>query len=96
MKPFITMLIFLVMLGCKNTVPDGEILVTGILKKQMMTTYQYGTHTLTTEGGFFALTSKKVNLDNYLNEKVTLVAEEIEGYPVDGGPIYLRVLKVKQ
>lgn len=70
--------------------------ITGTIREQGMTTYQYGTHTITTANDeFYALTSEAVNLDNYTNQEVTIVAEKIEGYPVDGGPDYLKVLEVK-
>ncbi|GAB2777547.1 hypothetical protein GCM10010465_25400 [Actinomadura fibrosa] len=68
---------------------------TGTIKEQGITSYQYGTHTLTTGNGFYALKSEAVDLDEYIDKKVMVVAEKIEGYPVDGGPEYLLVLKVK-
>jgi hypothetical protein len=70
--------------------------VTGTIKEQGITSYQYGTHTITIEGDeFYALKSEAVNLDDYLDEEVTIVAEKIEGYPLSGGPEYLLVLEVK-
>ncbi|WZL88778.1 hypothetical protein VS868_14365 [Salinimicrobium sp. 3283s] len=70
--------------------------LTGIIREQGITSYQYGTHTITTaDDKFYALKSDAVDLDDYVEEKVTLVAEKIEGYPLSGGPEYLLVLEVK-
>lgn len=83
---------------CQNTTSGNDPLqITGTIEQQGMTSYQYGTHTLTGEGDiFYALTSEVVDLDEYLGEEVTLRAEMVEGYPVDGGPDYLRVLEVRE
>lgn len=70
--------------------------VTGTIEQQGMTSYQYGTHTLTNDETFYALKSEKVDLDEYVGQKVTVTAEKIQGYPVDGGPEYLMVLKVRE
>lgn len=77
---------------CQNL--DNSIKVSGTLEKQGITTYQYGTHTLTTDGSFYALTSNTVDLEEYIGQEVSIKAEKIEGYPVDGGPEYLRVLEI--
>lgn len=68
----------------------------GLIEPQGITSYQYGTHTLETEDNYYALKSESVNLENYEGKKVTLSAEPIEGYPVDGGPDYLLVKKIKE
>lgn len=71
--------------------------IVGTIQEQGMTTYQYGTHTITTSNDdFYALKSDSVNLGNYVGKEITITAEKIEGYPVDGGPVYLRVLEVKE
>ena len=70
--------------------------ITGTIQEQGMTSYQYGTHTITTGNDeFYALKSEAVELESYVNKEVTIIAEKIEGYPVDGGPEYLMVLEVK-
>lgn len=68
--------------------------VTGAIQQQGITSYQYGTHTLTNDETFYALRSEAVNLDNYIDEEVTIKAKKIEGYPLEGGPEYLLVLEV--
>ena len=85
----------LLIVACKSS-DSGETgrQYSGIIEPAGITTYQYGTHRLQTENDFYALTSDSVNLTNYEGEKVKLTASQIEGYPVDGGPVYLRVTKV--
>ena len=72
-----------------------EIELTGLLKKQGATTYQYGTHTLTVNSTLYALTSKTLNLDTYINQSVTITGDKVNGYPVDGGPEYIDVKSIK-
>lgn len=67
----------------------------GLLKKQGITTYQYGTHTITNEGQTYALKSSAANLDNYIDKTVTVKGEKIKGYPVDGGPEFIDVKEVE-
>jgi hypothetical protein len=68
--------------------------VTGTIQQQGITSYQYGTHTLTNDDTFYALKSEAVNLDDYIDEEVTIIVRKIEGYPLEGGPEYLLVLEV--
>lgn len=71
--------------------------ITGIIQPQGMTSYQYGTHTITTANDeYYALKSEEIDLDDYVDKKVTVVAEKIDGYPLSGGPDYLLVLEVKE
>jgi UDP-galactopyranose mutase len=67
----------------------------GLLKRQGPTTYQYGTHTLTTSSTTYALTSKVVDLDKYLDRVVIITGKRVNGYPVDGGPEYIDVKEIK-
>ena len=72
-----------------------SIEVDGTIEAIGMTSWQYGTHTLTNDENFYALRSKTVKLDQYEGKTVTIVAQKIDGYPVDGGPEFLEVLKIK-
>jgi hypothetical protein len=36
-----------------------------------------------------------VNLDDYVNQNVTVVGYKIHGYPVDSGPYYIEVEEIK-
>ncbi len=60
-----------------------------------MTSWQYGSHTLTNDETFFALRSEKVDLKQYEGKHVKLNAVKVEGYPVEGGPEFLEVLSIK-
>ena len=72
-----------------------NLLIEGVIKKQGVTTYQYGSHVLKTDDKFYALRSKTVDLNNYIDQKVKLKGEKIEGYPVSGGPDFLLVKSVE-
>lgn len=72
-----------------------SIEVEGTIEPIGMTSWQYGTHTLTNDQDFYALRSKTVKLEQYEGKTVTIVAQKIDGYPVDGGPEFLEVLKIK-
>lgn len=77
-------------------IEENALEVTGTIREQGITSYQYGTHTITTATGeFYALKSDTVDLDEYTGKEVSITAEKIEGYPLSGGPEYLQVLKVK-
>lgn len=82
--------------GTTREVDPSLMVVKGVLKEQGITTYQYGTYTLSGEDGFFALSSKQVDLAPYVDQEVEIRATKISGYPVDGGPVYLQVQEVKE
>jgi len=69
--------------------------ITGVLKAQGITTYQYGTHTIKEGEKLYALRSDDVKLDDYVEKKVAVIVVKIAGYPVDGGPDYLKVLRIE-
>lgn len=70
---------------------SSRIEVTGTIQKQGITSYQYGTHII--EG--YALRSSAVILDDYIDQKVTVVGHKIDGYPLSGGPDFLEVEAIK-
>ena len=67
----------------------------GVIKPAGITTYQYGTHRLETQDDFYALRSDLIKLEEYEDLEVTITASRIEGFLVDGGPVYLLITKVK-
>ena len=77
--------------ACQDDVQPIRIEVTGTIQEQGITTYQYGTHTISG----YALKSETINLDDYVNQNVTIVGYKIDGYPVDGGPDYIEVEEIK-
>jgi hypothetical protein len=70
---------------------DGEIYALGCF-----TSFMYGTHGITTDGVNYALTSELVQLDDYIGVPVTIHAEVVAGYPIDGGPEFLNVTEIIQ
>lgn len=75
-----------------------EITATGLLKKQGITTYMYGSHVIRDEvsNKSYALTSRTFELDRYLDRRVTVKGRQVAGYPVEGGPEYLEVTSVEE
>lgn len=77
---------------------NGEaVTVTGVLQKQGMTTYQYGTHFIkdTGSGTGYALKSSRVNLDGYAGEEVTAYGTlAMKAGELEGGPALIDVSRV--
>ena len=96
MKKYILILCVFVAVACKTQ--DGRHAgktYSGLLEVQGITTYQYGTHTLKTDSETYALKSDSIILDDFNRENVVITAELVKGYPVDGGPAYLNVVKIE-
>ena len=89
---FVGILICLSTISCdKDDTKPNSVEIVGTIQKQEITTYQYGTHTISG----FALSSSSIALDDYINQNVTIVGYKIDGYPVDGGPDYIEVEEIK-
>jgi hypothetical protein len=78
--------------------PSVRVTSSGIIKKQEMTSYMYGTHALVNRDGrtLYALKSDRIDLDAYVGRKVTVSGELVHGYPVENGPNYLHVDSVRE
>ena len=74
-----------------------EVESVGIIRKQGITTYMYGTHVLLNDDKqtLYALKSDPINLDLYIDKKVKVKGDLIKGYPVDSGPNYLNVKSIE-
>lgn len=89
---FIGTVICLSIISCSSAKNSPETFeVTGTIQEQGITIYQYGTHTISG----YAIKSSTIKLDNYINKNVTILGKKIEGYPVDGGPDFIEVEKIK-
>ena len=78
-------------LSCEKSITTSiPVEITGIIQKQGVTIYMYGTHVISG----YALRSNTILLDNYINYNVTIVGYKIDGYPVDGGPDYIEVTDI--
>ncbi len=94
----LTLVIVLPLVGFgANMGKPGEVTATGFLKKQGVTTYMYGTHVLLDDNGrtLYALKSDSIDLNKYVNRKVTVKGYLIDGYPIDFGPNYLYVKSIE-
>ena len=79
----------------QNTQLKKAMSIIGDLAQQGVTAYQYGSHTLKTENTFYALRSKEVVLDDFVGKKVKVIGVPIAGYPLSGGPKYIKVLRIE-
>ena len=77
----------------------------GVLQKQGMTAYQYGTHLLKGESlsgelnepeTIFALRAgKKINLNKFVGKKVIITGKKVDGYPLELGPELIEVSAIE-
>ncbi len=84
--------------GCSSMKNGGNsttVTASGTIEKLGMTTFQYGTHLLKANNKTYALKSANINLDTYLDKKVTIKGRKVAGYPLDGGPELVEVTLVK-
>lgn len=82
---------------CNNQNSNSDSMeITGIIEPIGMTTWQYGTHTISNDTSFYALRSEKVQLTKYEGKTVTIKGKKVEGYPVENGPIFIEVTEIKE
>ena len=82
--------------------PDNKVTIfqaTGKLEKPEVTSYMYGSHTITDEasGTFYALQSSIVDLGAYVGQRVTLYGALVPGYEngqIEGGPPLVDVYQI--
>ncbi|WP_367867269.1 hypothetical protein [Pedobacter sp. WC2423] len=77
----------------------------GVLQKQGVTAYQYGTHVLKGESlsaelnepeTIFALKAgKKINLNKFVGKKVIITGKKVNGYPLELGPELIEVSAIE-
>ncbi|WBL22166.1 hypothetical protein [Zunongwangia sp. HRR-M8] len=99
MKPTVLLssfFLFIITATCNNQNVTSNMKLTGLIEAAGITTYQYGSHVLKTDNKTYALTSGKVDLTELEGQTYTIIAEKVEGYPVDGGPEYLKVLEIEK
>lgn len=89
---------FLIFSACDLLDPKEKVIVSGKLEKLQASVWQYGSHILKNNEGklLYALESSKIKLDNYAGQIVYLEGSKIEGYPVEGGPLFLEVNIVRK
>lgn len=97
-KLFLLFTITAVLTSCstvRKPVDSGQVQLQGTLEATGMTTYQYGTHTLTAAERSYALKSSQVDLKVYEGKKVSIKGTKVAGYPVENGPDLIQVTAVK-
>lgn len=99
MKKILILSLFVAIISSCTSMKDSDtrtqVTATGIIEKLGVTTFQYGTHILKTEDKTYALKGGSINLDQYLNKKVTIKGKKVAGYPLEGGPALVDVTLVK-
>lgn len=99
MRLFLSIILgaFLICLSaCGSGSMNKKTKYSGLIEATGITTYQYGSHTLKTNDSIYALRSESLDLTQFEGDTVKIIAEKIQGYPVDGGPVYLKVLKLER
>lgn len=77
----------------------------GVLQKQGMSAYQYGTHILNgkslsgkpdqPETTFALKAGKKINLNKFAGKKVIITGKRVDGYPLESGPELIEVSAIE-
>ena len=86
-----SLIVLIISISASCNLSKSNIKTSGVIQKQGITTYQYGTHTIPG----YALKSNTIDLDKYIDQKVKIKGIKVDGYPVDGGPEYIEVKKIK-
>lgn len=95
-------LLFLLFLGsaamsCKTIKPVADVNtveLSGTIQELGMSTFQYGTHLLKSEGKTYALKASTIKLDNFIGKAVKVKGIKVEGYPVENGPELIDVKEI--
>jgi hypothetical protein len=98
LKLFLFSFIWILFTGCEKeeSVPnESQIEIKGVIQEAGITSYQYGTHKIISNGKWYALKSSTINLNSYLDKEVTVWGDKVKGYPVDGGPEFIDVKRLE-
>jgi hypothetical protein len=80
-----------------QSLPTGPVTADGLLRRQGLTNYQYGTFILLDTAGrtLYALRATTLDLDAYADHPVHLTGMLVPGYPLSGGPPLLDVTDIQ-
>lgn len=96
-KMFFLLIISLMLVACTglSKKDSSDFNYVGKLEVIEMSTWMYGTHTITTdEGEFFAVTADNIELNEYNGSEVMIAGTVVDGYPVENGPVLIKVNKI--
>ena len=100
MKSYSTLFLFFILVFASCNRDSGLLTVRsyGTVEPQGHTTYQYGSHVLTDVTGnvIYALFSEEINLGDYVGKTVSIRGHLMKDYPINGGPKFMQVTKVKE
>ncbi len=96
MKTAAILLLALNVISC-HKILDHRIREKGVVERQGITTYQYGSHVLVQDNNRYVLVSDRVDLDQYLNQEVTVFAKRIDAKELpEKGPDLYEVKRVRE
>ena len=85
-------LFFCLFMSCSKQV--YQVSLNGTLESPGLTSYQYGSHQLIRADSVYALRSSSLDLRKYENKEVNIFGQFVDGYPLEGGPVLIEVVKV--
>ena len=86
----------LVSLSCSLSESQYDIETEGVIEELGASYWMYGTHVLKQDDQIlYALRSSDIELELYEESTVIILGNLIEGYPLEGGPPYVDVKKIK-
>jgi len=94
-KLFLCGIIIFMAFSCEEDDEKEYIRVSGIVKTGE-TVYGYGTHALFDQDTLrYMLFSDNVNLNDYINDYITLKGEKVQGYPLnESEPGLLKIISI--
>ena len=96
MKTVVILLLTLSVLSC-HKILHNRIREKGVVERQGITTYQYGSHVLIQDNKRYILVSDRVDLDQHLNQEVTILAKRIDASELpENGPDLYEVKRVRE
>lgn len=94
---FTVLLFSIFLLSCEKTEDDSfDFQKTGKIEAVQATYWMYGTHIIEIDGRLYALSSKKIDLNKYNNQIVTILGKMMDGYPLEKGPPHVEVFEISK
>ena len=97
MKLLLFSLIMFLFTSCEKEegiATNYQVKLEGTIHEMGPTIWMYSTHKITYNCKLYALKSSTINLDKYIEKRVTVWGDQVNGYPVDSGPEYIEVKRL--